>query len=92
VIFETDYRLFYLTSHISCLISETMEWKSDFIKNLTWSDTIINKEAKQKVADKIAEKVKDSDVLGVGSGSTSYLALIAIAKKVKAEKLNILLN
>jgi ribose 5-phosphate isomerase A len=66
-----------------------MEWKSDFIKNLTWSDTIINKEAKQKVADKIAEKVKDSDVLGVGSGSTSYLALIAIAKKVKAEKLNI---
>jgi ribose 5-phosphate isomerase A len=66
-----------------------MNWQSNIIQNLTWSDTIINKEAKQKVADKIAEKVKDGDVLGVGSGSTSYLALVAIAKKIKEEKLNI---
>jgi len=66
-----------------------MNWQSDIIKNLAWSDTIINLEAKQRVADRIAEKVKDGDVLGVGSGSTSYLALVAIAKKVKAEKLNV---
>src|ERR1700712_2018594 len=66
-----------------------MNWQSDIIKNLAWSDTIINREAKQKVADKIAEKVKDGDVLGVGSGSTVYMALFAIAKKIKAEKLNI---
>jgi len=66
-----------------------MNWNSDIIKNLAWSDTIINMEAKQKVADKIAAKVKDGDVLGVGSGSTSYLALIAIAKKVKEENLAI---
>ncbi|MDB5009975.1 MAG: ribose-5-phosphate isomerase [Mucilaginibacter sp.] len=66
-----------------------MNWQSDIIKNLTWSDTIINKEAKQKVADKIADKVKDGDVLGVGSGSTVYMALFAIAKKIKAEQLNI---
>jgi ribose 5-phosphate isomerase A len=66
-----------------------MNWQSDIIKNLAWSDTIINLEAKQRVADKIAEKVKDGDVLGVGSGSTSYLALVAIAKKVKEEKLNV---
>jgi ribose 5-phosphate isomerase A len=66
-----------------------MNWQSDIIINLAWSDTIINLEAKQRVADKIAEKVKDGDVLGVGSGSTSYLALVAIAKKVKEEKLNV---
>jgi ribose 5-phosphate isomerase A len=66
-----------------------MNWQSDLIKNLEWSDTISNKEAKQKVAEKIAEKVKDGDVLGVGSGSTSFMALIAIADKIKAEKLNI---
>jgi ribose 5-phosphate isomerase A len=66
-----------------------MNWQSDIIKNLAWSDTIINREAKQKVADKIAGKVKDGDVLGVGSGSTSYLALIAIAEKIKVEGLNI---
>ena len=66
-----------------------MDWQSDIIKNLAWSDTIVNREAKQRVAEKIAAKVKDGDVIGVGSGSTSFLALIAIAERVKAEKLNI---
>jgi ribose 5-phosphate isomerase A len=66
-----------------------MDWQSDIIKNLEWSDTIINLEGKQKVAEKIAEKVKEGDVLGVGSGSTVYLALIAIADKIKKEKINI---
>jgi len=66
-----------------------MNWQSDIIKNLGWTDTIINREAKQKVALKIAEKVKDGDVIGVGSGSTSFLALTAIAERVKAEKLNV---
>jgi len=66
-----------------------MNWQSNIIENLAWSETIINREAKQKVALKIAEKVKDGDVIGVGSGSTSFLALIALAERVKAEKLNV---
>ena len=66
-----------------------MNWQSDIIKNLGWTDKIINHDAKQKVAEKIARKVKDGDVIGVGSGSTSFLALTAIAEKVKAESLNI---
>jgi len=66
-----------------------MNWNSDLINSLNWSADIINIEGKQKVADEIAKKVKDGDILGVGSGSTSYLALLAIAKKVKKEKLNI---
>ena len=66
-----------------------MDWQSDIITNLAWSDAIINREGKQRVADEIAKKVKDGDILGVGSGSTSYLALLSIAKKVKEEKLNI---
>src|ERR1700748_892788 len=66
-----------------------MNLTSDLIKNLGWADTITNREAKQRVALKIAEKVKDGDVIGVGSGSTSYLALVAIAERVKKEKLNI---
>ena len=66
-----------------------MEWQSDIISNLKWSDTIINREAKQKVADKIADKVKDGDILGVGSGSTVFMALFAIAKRIKEEKLNV---
>ncbi len=66
-----------------------MNWQSDIIDNLSWSDNIINLEEKQKVADEIAKKVKNGNVIGVGSGSTSYLALIAIAKKINEEKLNI---
>jgi len=66
-----------------------MEWTSDIIKTLEWSATIINLEDKQKVANQLAAKVKNGDVIGVGSGSTSYLALVAIAEKVKTEKLTI---
>ncbi|HVW96071.1 MAG TPA: ribose 5-phosphate isomerase A [Mucilaginibacter sp.] len=68
---------------------EKMNWQSDLINGLHWSDTIINKEGKEKVAALIAEKVKDGDILGVGSGSTVFMALFAIAKRVREEKLNV---
>jgi ribose 5-phosphate isomerase A len=66
-----------------------MNWQSDLLKNLRWSDTISNREGKQRLADRIAEKVKDGDVIGVGSGSTVYLALFAISKKIREEKIHI---
>jgi len=66
-----------------------MKFQSDILSNLEWSATIINPEQKQKVAAEIAAKVKDGDVLGVGSGSTVYVALLAIAKRIKEEKLNV---
>lgn len=66
-----------------------MNWESDIIKGLAWSENISNRESKQRVADEIAKKVKDGHVLGVGSGSTSFIALLTIAEKVKAEKLNV---
>ena len=60
------------------------------IGNLSWSSEITNAAGKQKVAQQIAAMVKDGDVLGVGSGSTVYVALLAIAERIKAERLNIL--
>jgi ribose 5-phosphate isomerase A len=66
-----------------------MNWQSDILNTLEWSGTIINLEGKQKVADEIATKVKDGDILGVGSGSTVYVALIAIAKRIKEEGLKV---
>ncbi|MFD0795753.1 ribose 5-phosphate isomerase A [Mucilaginibacter litoreus] len=63
--------------------------KNNLIGNLQWSSAIINPEGKQKVARQIAGKVKDGDILGVGSGSTVYLALVAIAERIKTESLNI---
>ncbi|MES2426844.1 MAG: ribose 5-phosphate isomerase A [Bacteroidota bacterium] len=66
-----------------------MNWNSDIIKNLSWASTISNRAGKQKVADQIVAKIKDGDVIGVGSGSTVFLTLFAIAERIKAEKLNI---
>ncbi|WP_295720687.1 ribose 5-phosphate isomerase A [Mucilaginibacter sp.] len=67
-----------------------MIWESSLIKNLSWSSEIINASGKQKVAQQIAGMVKDGDVLGVGSGSTVYMALLAIAERIRTEKLNVL--
>ena len=46
-------------------------------------------EEKKKVAEKVAGKVQDNQTIGFGSGTTSYLATIAIADKVKKENLKI---
>lgn len=66
-----------------------MDWKSDLIKSHLWPGTISNRESKQKVADQIAAKVMEGDIIGVGSGSTSYLAVLAIARRIKSEKLHV---
>ena len=49
-----------------------------------------NREAKEQVAKKMAERVQEGDIIGFGSGSTSYLTAIEIAKKVQTEHLNII--
>ena len=52
-------------------------------------DKIENKEAKEKLAKKILDKVKDGQTIGFGSGTTSYITAVEIGKKVKQEHLNI---
>jgi len=44
---------------------------------------------KEVVAAKLAEKITDGDLIGVGTGSTVDLALVKIAERVKKEKLKI---
>ena len=65
-----------------------MNWEDRILSKITF-DHISNIEEKQKVANKISEKVKDGDVIGFGSGTTSYLTAIAIAKKVQKERIKI---
>lgn len=66
-----------------------MNWDKEILQNLKWNEEIINKEQKQKLALKIAEKVNDGDVIGFGSGSTSFLAVCAIGDKIKKHNLRI---
>ena len=56
-----------------------MKWDHSLIDTLEWGNQISHKEDKIKIADLIASKVENGQVIGVGSGSTSYLALIRIA-------------
>lgn len=66
-----------------------MEWQSDLIRGFQWSTPIINRKAKEVVAREISGKAKDGDVIGIGSGSTVYLALLALAEKIKKENLRV---
>ena len=66
-----------------------MDWEKTIIDSLEWGKEISNREEKQKVADKIASMVKDGDIIGVGSGSTAYLALLKIADRIRTEPVHI---
>lgn len=66
-----------------------MNREKTIIDSLEWGKEISNREEKQKVAIKIASMVKDGDILGVGSGSTAYLALIEIAKRIHTENIHV---
>ena len=67
-----------------------MEWKDNTVQKLKWNDEIINRSQKEQVVSKLVSKIKNGDVIAIGSGSTSFLATHAIAKKIKEENLNIL--
>ena len=66
-----------------------MNWDKKILENIN-IENVEHIEEKKKVAEKIAEKVKNNQVIGFGSGSTSYLATIAIADKIKKENLQII--
>ncbi len=61
-----------------------MNWNKEILTKIDFED-IKNRKEKEKVAKEIANKIKDGDVIGFGSGSTSYLAICAIADKMKKE-------
>lgn len=80
-------------SHLLChkgkLESKIMNWENHLIERLQWSDTIINKEAKERVARQIAAMAKEGDTIGAGSGSTVYLTLFELARRIREERLHI---
>jgi ribose 5-phosphate isomerase A len=64
-----------------------MTTNSAIIGNYSWPGAIDNLEAKQKVAARVTAMVRDGDVFGAGSGSTSYVTILAIGARVRAEGL-----
>jgi ribose 5-phosphate isomerase A len=63
-----------------------MQWTNPLSKKLPDYGVISNLEEKQAVAQKLGQEVKDGQVIGVGSGSTSFLALQEIGRIVSEKK------
>ena len=42
-----------------------MEWSQEVRQTMSWNGAISNREAKEKVAAQLAEKVKEGDVIGL---------------------------
>ena len=66
-----------------------MDWKKETMQKIEWNGEISNYEEKLRIAKNIAKRVKDGDVIGIGSGSTAFVATQEIAKRVKEENLHI---
>lgn len=59
------------------------------MEEFDWKEKVENKEEKIQLAKKMAQRVKEGETIGFGSGSTSYLTVLEIGKKVKEENLHI---
>jgi len=66
-----------------------MKWDNIDIRNYGWNSEITNYVQKSIVAHKVAQIAKNGDVIGFGSGSTAYLAVLEIAKRVENDGLKI---
>ena len=66
-----------------------MDWENHLIKHLQWSNSIINREAKEHVAREIAATAKDGDVIGADSFSTVFLTLFELARRMRGEDVHI---
>ena len=66
-----------------------MNWDNHLVIKPKWNGEIINKEKKLELAKKVAAMVKEGQVIGFGSGSTSFLAFGEIAKRMEDENLHI---
>jgi ribose 5-phosphate isomerase A len=57
---------------------------------LEWPTSISNRVGKEAVAREMAHRIESGQVIGVGSGSTSFLTLLALAQRVRQERLEII--
>lgn len=55
-----------------------MSWDTPLATDSIWTKDISHREEKEKIAETIAEYARDGDVIGVGSGSTAYLTIMAL--------------
>jgi ribose 5-phosphate isomerase A len=68
-------------------MSSTSEWFASAV--LQWPRDVKNLAVKLEVAQQVAARTGDGDVIGIGSGSAAYLTLWAIGKRAQEEGLSV---
>jgi ribose 5-phosphate isomerase A len=63
------------------------DWRDKGLIGIPWAASFANHEAKRRIATKLAARVRDGDIVGVGSGSTCYLTIVEIARRVGDENI-----
>ena len=64
-----------------------MKWDTPSLKKLRWAGEISYLEEKRRLAEHMALRLRDGDIVGVGSGSTAFVTFQALAEKSQREKL-----
>lgn len=54
-----------------------------------WTKEISNRSLKEDIARQVAGRAKAGELIGVGSGSTSYLTILALGERVRQENLTV---
>jgi ribose 5-phosphate isomerase A len=65
-----------------------MNWENTALYH-SWSLPISNRAAKEELGRQVAQNVRDGQAIGIGSGSTSYVAIEAIADRVRRDGLRV---
>jgi ribose 5-phosphate isomerase A len=60
-----------------------MEWPASEERNVEWRGQISDYDTKERIAQQMSGRLRDGDVVGVGSGSTSLLTLHALVDTAK---------
>lgn len=66
-----------------------MDWPKEALEPFKWCGEIKNYDEKLAIAQKLSARAKNGEVIGFGSGSTSFLVLCELARRVQEEKLDI---
>jgi ribose 5-phosphate isomerase A len=66
---------------------DTAQWYATAA--LQWPREVTNLDVKLAVAQRVAGRTADGDIVGIGSGSAAYLTLWAIGRRVQTEELRI---
>jgi ribose 5-phosphate isomerase A len=71
-----------------CAVPDAAE-DDDLPLGLRWGSEISNREAKEAIGAQVAQRAADGQVIGAGSGTTSFLTVVALGRRAQAEGLEI---